>query len=81
MSSDLLQIELEERLHALWEDLLGIPVDRDIGFFDAGGDSLLLGVMHDRISREFGVDLPAVMLFDLPTIAHIAAELHARLAT
>jgi phthiocerol/phenolphthiocerol synthesis type-I polyketide synthase E len=70
---------LEDRLQELWEELLEAPVTRDVGFFDAGGDSLLLGVLHDRLVREFDVDLPAVMLFDLPTIEHLAAELDERL--
>jgi pristinamycin I synthase-3/4 len=80
MTAPLTRLEVERRLQHMWTDLLGVEVDRDVGFFEVGGDSLLLGVLHDRVGREFGVELPAVALFDLPTIALLAAEIYDRSA-
>lgn len=55
--------EIEEKLAAIWEELLGlsnIGINED--FFELGGHSLLVIMMSIRIQREFKVD---ISLFDL----------------
>jgi amino acid adenylation domain-containing protein len=51
----------------------GIGVDDD--FLDLGGDSLAAMRITSQIWRDFGVELPATVLFDLATISHVAAHI------
>ncbi len=66
---------VEEMLAGIWAQLLG--VDR-LGIeddpFDRGGHSLMATRAQARIHRELGVDLPLRRLFELPTVARLAAE-------
>jgi amino acid adenylation domain-containing protein len=60
----------ESRVHAIWCAVLGTDrVAPDDNFFDAGGHSLLLGQVQQRLAAEFGIDVPLVKLFAHPTIA------------
>jgi amino acid adenylation domain-containing protein len=69
----------EVRLSAIWADLLGRShVELDDNFFDLGGHSLLVAVVQDRITREFGQRIPMVELFHSPTVRQ-QAELMQRL--
>ncbi len=68
--------EMESRLAAIWEELLGVPsVGADDGFFDLGGHSLLLARLQARIAAELGHDLTLVELFQYPTLRDLAARL------
>lgn len=56
-----------------WRKLLGrsgIPDDQN--FFDAGGRSLLLGELRNRLERRFGRPIPLARLFESATIAGMA---------
>ncbi|MEA2694055.1 MAG: hypothetical protein QOJ16_3442, partial [Acidobacteriota bacterium] len=65
---------LEERLAALWEEVLGV---QDIGvedsFFDLGGHSLKAAAIVARARTELGLDVRLADLFESPTIAGLAA--------
>lgn len=51
--------ELEQRLAAIWEEVLQKPVrSADANFFDLGGHSLLAVLLLMRIKEQFGVELP-----------------------
>ncbi|HEY9032443.1 MAG TPA: amino acid adenylation domain-containing protein, partial [Pseudomonadales bacterium] len=66
----------EEKLAAIWRDVLGIEqVSVDAGFFELGGHSLLAARAVAHIREQFGQDLPLRELFLNPTIAAIAALL------
>ncbi|SCG74672.1 AMP-binding protein [Micromonospora coxensis] len=68
----------ERELHDIWCAVLGRPaVGREESFFDAGGQSLLLGQVQQRITERFGVTLPMVRLFGHPTVAAQARLLDA----
>ncbi|MGW5673093.1 beta-ketoacyl synthase N-terminal-like domain-containing protein, partial [Micromonospora sp. NPDC003776] len=68
----------ERIVHDIWCVVLGRPaVGRTDGFFDVGGQSLLLGQVQQRIAEHFGVRLPMLRLFDHPTVAAQAALLDA----
>ena len=66
--------ELEERVAALWREVLGLA---DLGvhdsFLELGGDSLLATRLMARLREELGVDLPMDRLFQEPTVAAVAA--------
>ncbi|WP_437978877.1 amino acid adenylation domain-containing protein [Sorangium sp. So ce295] len=67
---------LEERLIAIWQDVLGIErVSVHDNFFDLGGHSLLLVRLHERVRESFGSDLSLVDIFARPTVTDLAAFL------
>ncbi|MBY0278541.1 amino acid adenylation domain-containing protein, partial [Candidatus Binatia bacterium] len=64
---------LEERLAAIWAEILGVErVGIDDDFFDLGGDSVLAIRMVARAS-EAGIHLSPRHLLDHPTVAELAA--------
>ncbi len=64
---------LEERLTAIWEEVLGVrPIGTTDDFFALGASSLSAARLFDRISRELGAKLPLSPLFEAPTIAKLA---------
>jgi phthiocerol/phenolphthiocerol synthesis type-I polyketide synthase E len=61
--------EAEEIVHAEWCAALGAPaIGLDVGFFAAGGHSLLLGVLRASLTARFGRDVPMVRMMQYPTI-------------
>ncbi|MER7415699.1 AMP-binding protein [Micromonospora peucetia] len=59
----------ERAVHDIWRAVLGRPaLARTASFFDVGGQSLLLGVVQQRLADRFGVRLPMLRLFENPTI-------------
>jgi acyl carrier protein len=64
----------EEALAKIWAEVLRLPqVDKDANFFEVGGDSLKAMEVIARVSEVLHVDLPLVVFFEDPTIAHLAA--------
>ncbi|MGH7484246.1 MAG: phosphopantetheine-binding protein, partial [bacterium] len=60
----------EERLAALWSELLGIEnVGIDDSFFDLGGDSLAAMRMIGRAGELLGCEISLTHLFETPTIS------------
>jgi amino acid adenylation domain-containing protein len=66
-----------ERLIAkVWEDVLDRrPISIDDNFFDAGGDSLLVIVIHARLQDQLRRKIEFISLFEHPTIRLLAARL------
>ena len=63
------------RILALWSEILGHPVsDPDANFFDLGGTSIHLAVVHVRLREMSGRDLAITDLFARPS-ARALAEL------
>jgi acyl carrier protein len=70
------ETELETRIAALWQELLGVDeVGAEDNFFDLGGHSLLLIRMQARLARDVGHEVPVVELFQYPTVRSLAARL------
>ncbi|WP_165226314.1 amino acid adenylation domain-containing protein [Aquisphaera insulae] len=65
--------EIEAKLAAIWEELLGVrPIGVHAGFFDLGGHSLLAIRMLSRVEAELGREVPLSALFVAPTVAGLA---------
>ncbi|HZF12136.1 MAG TPA: amino acid adenylation domain-containing protein [Thermoanaerobaculia bacterium] len=72
--------ELEERMAALWANLLGVDrVGALDDFFELGGHSLLGTRLMTRVREGFGVELPLRDLFEATTPAELAARVQAAL--
>jgi amino acid adenylation domain-containing protein len=71
----------EERLLALWKEILGAEIiGTDENFFDIGGRSRLGAALFARIERDFGIRLPLATLFQAPTVASLATAIDDALA-
>lgn len=70
--------DVEERIAAVWRDVLKLPVvgTRD-NFFDLGGHSLLAVQVHRQLRALLGSTLPLTDIFRFPTIAMLAGHLDA----
>jgi amino acid adenylation domain-containing protein len=67
---------VEEKLAAVWSELLGLErVGIHDDFFELGGHSLLAVRAAFRIGEAFGIDLPVAVLFQAPTVAALARRL------
>ena len=74
-----LSTQTEERLAALFAEVLGLPPDRPVGrnedFFRLGGHSLLATRLVARVNETFGTEVPVRTVFDAPTVAGLAREI------
>jgi acyl carrier protein len=67
------QPALHEVLSTVWASSLGIEkVGIDDDFFELGGASVVATQIVSRLRQMFQMDLPAILLFDTPTIAKLA---------
>ncbi|MEL7144865.1 MAG: amino acid adenylation domain-containing protein [Bacteroidota bacterium] len=69
--------EIEEKLIAIWADLLGMQVSEIStrqNFFEIGGNSMKVLNLKDRIFEELRVDIPVVSLFEYTTIQALATH-------
>lgn len=68
--------DLEDKLAAVWSDVLGIDrIGVHDDFFDLGGYSLLATEVVYRIRQTVGRSIPVATLFNAPTIARLAGLL------
>lgn len=66
----------EARVLDLWSELLnGTDASIDDNFFVVGGNSMIAVPLIHRLNEAFGTDLPVLAIFDLPTLALLAATL------
>jgi acyl transferase domain-containing protein len=68
----------QRQVAMVWQEILGI---RGVGihdnFFDLGGDSLVGAKLVARLNRAFTATLPAVVLYEAPTVEALASRLDA----
>ena len=68
--------EMERKLVAIWESVLGVEsVGIEDNFFDLGGYSFQVAKLLRKIEVEFGARLSMAALFEAPTVAHLAEVL------
>ena len=68
--------ETEEKLVAIWSEVLGVDrIGIHDSFFDLGGHSLLAARAVSKFRQAFDVDIPLRALFELHTVADIAQYL------
>ncbi|MDX6271914.1 MAG: hypothetical protein QOD28_3137, partial [Acidobacteriota bacterium] len=73
---------LEQPLIKIWEEVLGVkPIGVADNFFDLGGHSLLALRLMGEIQKQFGRELPLAILFEQPTVEHLAKALHQQFET
>jgi hypothetical protein len=63
------ETEIERAITLAWQDVLELgKVGMHDNFFDLGGNSLLLGQLHDRLQAELRKEFPFVEMFQHPTV-------------
>jgi len=68
--------EQEEKIAAVWRELLGVArVGIHNSFLELGGDSLLASRLVTRLRAVFAVDLPIRLLFEASTVAELAEHI------
>jgi amino acid adenylation domain-containing protein len=73
--------KIEETIAGIWTELLGVEkISINDGFFELGGDSLLISRLVARIHTVFDVNLPIRSIFLAPTLKNIAAAVKAQRA-
>ncbi|QKW28602.1 amino acid adenylation domain-containing protein [Streptomyces seoulensis] len=68
----------EERIAAIWHDLLGKDASTHDSFFELGGHSILAVRLVARLQQDFDLDLPMRVVFERPTIAQLAVDIEDR---
>ncbi|HEY0603975.1 MAG TPA: SDR family oxidoreductase [Herpetosiphonaceae bacterium] len=77
-STSLSRSELEQRLIAIWQHVLGVTqVSLHDNFFDLGGNSLSGMQLIAEMKRELNVQVTPVTLFAAPSISLLAKEISA----
>jgi len=72
--------ELERRIAAAWRQALGLEqVGVDDHFFELGGNSLVGAQLLALLRRDLSLEIPAVTLFEAPTVGALARLLAPRL--
>ena len=66
-------VGLERTIGDIWSELLGCERALDENFFDAGGDSLRLLMLHARLRERLNCDVSVTDLFEQSTVRKLAA--------
>ena len=67
---------LEQFLARSWQEILGLDrVGAHDNFFELGGDSLRGAIVLNRLQQELGEVVSMATIFDVPTVAGLAAHL------
>jgi amino acid adenylation domain-containing protein len=65
--------EIEETITRVWQEVLGVErIGVHDNFFDAGGHSLLMVQVHNKLKEAFAKEISLVDMFAKPTISSLA---------
>jgi hypothetical protein len=68
--------EMEQIVARVWQEVLGLErIGVHDNFFELGGNSLLGLSVVSRLKKALGQDVPAVALFEGPTVRRLTAVL------
>jgi acyl carrier protein len=68
--------DLEQRIATIWQSVLGLDeVGLDDSFFQLGGTSLSITVVHAELADRLSIEVPMATLFQYPTIRALAGHL------
>ncbi|MEE8361373.1 MAG: phosphopantetheine-binding protein, partial [Gemmatimonadales bacterium] len=68
--------DIEQRLAAVWQDVLKVPqIGLEDNFFDLGGHSLLVVQTHRRLKDDLHLELSITDMFRFPTVRSLASFL------
>ncbi len=68
--------DLERQLATIWQEVLQVPrVGLREGFFELGGNSLLLVQIHSKLQSALGIELPLIELFQHASVGALAAHI------
>ena len=80
--SDSSDTSLESRILSLWSEILGYPIsDPTANFFDLGGNSIHIAVVHVKLQEMTGREFPITDLFANPSARAISSHLSPRQGT
>lgn len=69
-----------EEIKEIWRQVLGTEeINNDDNFYDIGGNSLLLLMILNEISKTYGCDLPTSDVYQYDTVRKMAACLEKHL--
>ncbi|ORY55898.1 uncharacterized protein BCR38DRAFT_490905 [Pseudomassariella vexata] len=83
VNDDVVWTSTEERLKAVWEQVLESPacITPATDFFHAGGTSLPLLSLRDKIRTQFGVELRLLDLFEASVLSSMARRIEGQIDT
>lgn len=68
---------IQNAVHAIWCEILNKPdIDRNLSFFDAGGNSVLMIKTYSRIVERFHVDFSITDFFAYSSINTLSEYLY-----
>ncbi|MBV9789244.1 MAG: SDR family NAD(P)-dependent oxidoreductase, partial [Chloroflexi bacterium] len=72
--------DYEQRVIAIWRQVLGVDqIGLHDNFFDLGGNSLIGLQLIAQLKKEFQIQIPAVALFEAPTVSALVNYLRPEL--
>ena len=72
---------LEQHIVQVWSDVLSLPLEQvsaAAGFFELGGNSLLVISLASKLRAQFGVNVPLTHLMESPTVQELALFIQAQ---
>jgi acyl transferase domain-containing protein len=70
---------VEQRIAAIWQELLGVPrVQPHDNFFELGGHSLLAIQLISRLRDTFHVEVSVHLIFEKPTVVALAQQIESQ---
>ena len=71
-----LETEMEVMVAQFWREILGLDqIGKHDNFFAVGGDSLRATQVVVRLLKALSIEIPQILIFQMPTVAQLAAEL------